>query len=157
MLRDSCLVCHAELLQRDADFCAQGRSRRITHRSALLLDQLASDVLGARAHVLNGPALRVFCNRRHPGFEAAQLDYADGRRAVWQVCRRMAWQFHVAVYGTAGMDQAMVGFDDRYAIFRATAVRMVEFVQRRASPVPVAETIEIVRLLEGVRNAQRVS
>jgi hypothetical protein len=92
-----------------------------------------------------------------PGFECAQLDYADGRRAVWQVCQKMAWQFDVAVYGTAGRDQAFVTFDDRYTIFRETAARMVEFVQRRTSPVPVAETIEIVRLLESVRNAQRVS
>jgi predicted dehydrogenase len=92
-----------------------------------------------------------------PGFETAQLDYADGRRAVWQVCQRMAWQFHLAVYGTAGVDQAFVAFTDRYAIFRETAARMVEFVQRRTSPVPVNETIEIVRLLETVRNAQRVS
>jgi hypothetical protein len=91
------------------------------------------------------------------GFEAAQLEYADGRRALWQVCQRMAWQFHLAVYGTAGLDQARVTFEDRYSIFRETAARMVEFVQRRTSPVPVAETIEIVRLLESVRNAQRVS
>ncbi len=91
------------------------------------------------------------------GFESAQLDYGDGRRAMWQVCQQMAWQFHLAVYGTAGMDQAFVTFDDRYTIFRETAARMVEFVQRRSSPVPVVETIEIVRLLESVRNAQRVS
>jgi predicted dehydrogenase len=90
------------------------------------------------------------------GFETAQLDYGDGRRAIWQVCQRMAWQFHLAVYGTDGVDQAFVAFTDRYSIFRETAARMVEFVQRRASPVPVAETIEIVRLLETVRNAQRV-
>jgi len=82
---------------------------------------------------------------------------ADGRRAVWQVCKQMAWQFHLAVYGTTGLDQARVTFEDRYTIFRETAARMVEFVQRRTSPVPVAETIEIVRLLESVRNAQRVS
>jgi predicted dehydrogenase len=93
----------------------------------------------------------------HTGFETAQLDYADGRRAVWQVCQGMAWQFHLAVYGTAGMDQAYVGFGDRYTIFRETAARMVEFMQRRASPVPVDETIEIVRLLESVRNAQPVA
>jgi hypothetical protein len=34
---------------------------------------------------------------------------------------------------------------------------MVEFAQQRTSPVPVHETIEIVRLLETVRNAQRVT
>ena len=92
-----------------------------------------------------------------PGFETAQLDYADGRRAIWQVCQRMAWQFHLAVYGTDGMDQAFVTFTDRYAIFRETAARIVEFAQRHISPVPVTETIEIVRLLEAVRNAQRVA
>jgi predicted dehydrogenase len=90
-------------------------------------------------------------------FATTQLDYADGRRAIWQVCQRMAWQFHLAVYGTDGMDQAFVKFTDRYTIFRETAARMVEFVQHRDSPVRVDETIEIVRLLERVRNAQRPS
>lgn len=92
-----------------------------------------------------------------PGFETAQLDYADGRRAIWQVCQPMAWQFHLAVYGTAGMDEALVVFGDRYTIFRETAAQMVEFVQRRASPVPIDQTLEIVRLLEAVRNSQRLS
>jgi predicted dehydrogenase len=92
-----------------------------------------------------------------PGFETAQLDYADGRRAVWQVCQRMAWQFHLVVYGTEGIDQALVTFTDRYTIFRETAARMVEFMHRRTSPVPVDQTLEIVRLLETVRNAQRVT
>jgi hypothetical protein len=88
------------------------------------------------------------------GQSTVQLDYHDGRRAVWQVHERMAWQFHLAVYGTDGMDEAFVTFGDRYAIFRETAARMVEFVSRRESPVPISETIEIVRLLEAVRNAQ---
>jgi hypothetical protein len=91
------------------------------------------------------------------GYVTTQLEYADGRRAVWEVCQRMAWQFHLAVYGTAGMDQTQVVFADRYTIFRATAARMAEFVQCRVSPVPVEETIEIVRLLETVRNAQRAT
>ena len=91
------------------------------------------------------------------GFETAQLDYPDGRRAVWQVCQRMAWQFHLAVYGTEGMDQAVVGFNDRYTTFRAAAARIVEFAERRTSPVPISETIEIVRLIESVRAAQRTS
>jgi predicted dehydrogenase len=87
-----------------------------------------------------------------PGFDTVQLDYADGRRAIWQVCQRMAWQFHVAVYGTDGMDQAFVTFEDRYAIFRETAAHLVQFVKLRQSPVEIRETIEIVRLLETVRD-----
>ena len=89
------------------------------------------------------------------GFQTAQLDYTDGRRAIWQVCQRMAWQFHLAVYGTSGMDQTLVTFDDRYRIFRETARRMAQFVEQRSSPVPPGETLEIVRLLEAVRIAQR--
>ncbi|MDQ3808973.1 MAG: Gfo/Idh/MocA family oxidoreductase [Chloroflexota bacterium] len=90
----------------------------------------------------------------HAGFTTAQLEYADGRRAVWQVCQRMAWQFHLAVYGTDGMDQAFVTFEDRYTIFRETAARMAQFAAQRTSPVPIQETLEIVRLLRAVRNAQ---
>ena len=67
----------------------------------------------------------------------------------------MAWQFHVAAFGSLGMDEAFVTFADRYRIFRETAVRMAQFVTERASPVPIAETLEIVRLLAAVHNAQR--
>ncbi len=91
------------------------------------------------------------------GFTTVQLDYTDGRRAVWQVCQRMAWQFHLAVYGTNGVDEAHVKFDDRYTIFRATAERMAQFAQHRISPVAIQETLEIVRLLHAVHNAQRGS
>jgi predicted dehydrogenase len=91
------------------------------------------------------------------GFTTAQLDYADGRRAIWQVCQRMAWQFHLSVFGTDGMDEAFVTFADRYSIFRATAEMMARFVATRYSPVPIAETLEIVRLLAAVHNAQRRS
>jgi hypothetical protein len=69
----------------------------------------------------------------------------------------MAWQFHLAVYGTDGMDEAFVTFADRYRIFRATAERIAHFVSTRTSPVPIAETLEIVRLLAAVHNAQRGS
>src|SRR5205814_737316 len=84
------------------------------------------------------------------GFTTAQLDYGDGRRAIWQVCQRMVWQFHLAVYGTNGIDEASVTFADRYTIFRETAARMAQFAQQRSSPVPVHETLEIVRLLLAV-------
>ena len=90
-----------------------------------------------------------------PGRTTVQLDYADGRRAIWQVFVSMAWQFHLSVYGTHGMDQAHVAFSDRYAIFRETAARLAEFMERKLSPVPVEETIEIVGLLDTVRAAQR--
>jgi predicted dehydrogenase len=91
------------------------------------------------------------------GQTTVQLDYADGRRALWQVYQRMAWQFHLAVYGTAGMDQACVSFADRYSIFRETAAQMVQFFDRRLSPVPAEQTIEIVRLLDQVRGAQHAA
>jgi predicted dehydrogenase len=91
------------------------------------------------------------------GNTSAQLDYADGRRAIWQVCQPMAWQFNLSVYGTRGMDHTLVTFEDRYRIFRETAARMAQFAQLRASPVPPPETVEIVRLLAAVRNAQQGS
>jgi predicted dehydrogenase len=86
-----------------------------------------------------------------PGYQTAQLDYADGRRAIWQVCQRMAWQFHLSVYGTSGMDHTLVTFEDRYSIFRETAMRMALFAEQRISPVSPVETLEIVKLLAAVR------
>jgi predicted dehydrogenase len=102
-----------------------------------------------------GGGVSAVSSSGHSGFTTAQLDYGDGRRAIWQVCQRMAWQFHLAVFGTDGVDEARVTFADRYTIFRETAARMAHFAQQRISPVPIEETLEIVRLLHAVHNAQR--
>ena len=45
-------------------------------------------------------------------------------------------------------------FNDRYSIFRATAERIATFAEERSSPVPISETLEIVRLLSAVHDAQ---
>lgn len=84
------------------------------------------------------------------GFDTVKLDYADGRRAIWEICKPLDWGFHLTIHGTEGIDQAGIVFEDRYAVFRNTAARMVRFVEQRQSPVPLAETLEIVRLLEAV-------
>jgi hypothetical protein len=68
----------------------------------------------------------------------------------------MAWQFHLAIYGTRGMDQAFVTFSDRYTIFKATAATFVAFARERSSPVPIEQTLEIVRLLEAVRDSRQL-
>jgi predicted dehydrogenase len=100
--------------------------------------------------VFGGGVIRLLSTGREES-DVAQLDYADGRRAIWQVCRELSWLFHLGIFGTEGMDEAAVSFGDRYAIFKETAARIVQFVERRESPVPLTETLEIVRLLELVR------
>jgi Oxidoreductase family, NAD-binding Rossmann fold len=102
-----------------------------------------------------GGGVRRVESTGEPGRTSVQLEYADGRRAMWQVVLDMAWQFHLSVYGTQGMDQAYVAFGDRYAIFRETAARIARFMEHRLSPVPIEETVEIVRLLDTVRLTQR--
>ncbi len=81
------------------------------------------------------------------GFDTIKLDYSDGRRAIWQVCKGLDWRFHLAIYGDNGMDEASIVFNDRYALFRNTAAQMVRFMTTGESPVPLSDTLEIVRLL----------
>lgn len=81
------------------------------------------------------------------GFDTVKLDFADGRRAVWQVCKPIDWRFHLSIYGPNGMDEASVVFADRYALFRNTAAQIVQFMVTGESPVPLADTLEIVALL----------
>lgn len=81
------------------------------------------------------------------GFDTVKLDFSDGRRAVWQVCKPIDWRFHLSVYGTDGMDEATIVFNDRYALFRNTAAEIVKFMSTGQSPVPLADTLEIVTLL----------
>ena len=83
-------------------------------------------------------------------FDTVKLDYADGRRAIWQVCKELDWMFHISLFGTTGFDEAVIKFQDRYDVFRNTAAEIVKFAQVRLSPVPPAETFEIVRLLAAV-------
>jgi hypothetical protein len=82
------------------------------------------------------------------GFDSIKLDFSDGRRAIWQICKPLDWRFHLAIYGTEGMDEASIIFTDRYALFRNTAAEIVTFMTTGVSPVSLADTLEIVRLLE---------
>ena len=84
------------------------------------------------------------------GFDILKLEYADGRQAIWQACTPLAWMFHVAIYGTEGYADAEIAFTDRYALFRNAAQEMVRFMTTGNSPVPIEETIEIVRILARV-------
>jgi predicted dehydrogenase len=81
------------------------------------------------------------------GFDTIKLDYGDHRRAVWQICKAIDWRFHLSIYGTNGMDEASIVFGDRYALFSNTAAQIVRFMASGQSPVPLADTLEIVRLL----------
>jgi|GEM_PF-6140861 len=80
-------------------------------------------------------------------FDTIKLDYADGRRAIWQICKEIDWMFHISLFGTAGYDEAVIKFQDRYDVFRNTAAEIVKFMHNRVSPVPPSDTREIVRLL----------
>lgn len=82
------------------------------------------------------------------GFDTIALDYPDGRRAIWQVCRDIVWGFYINLFGPDGVDGAGIPQADRYAVFRNTAAEIVKFMESGVSPVPLSETLEIVRLLE---------
>jgi predicted dehydrogenase len=84
----------------------------------------------------------------HAGFDTIILTWADGRRAVWQVCEAMHWQFHLSVYGTAGYDQATIALSDRYHTFFRNATEIARFMNTGVTPVSPYVTLEITRLLE---------
>lgn len=84
------------------------------------------------------------------GFDTIRLNFTDGRRAVWQICKEMIWGFDLDIFGTDGVDSASIRFEDRYNVFKNTAARIVQFMGDRQSPVPLGETLEIIRLLEAV-------
>jgi hypothetical protein len=82
------------------------------------------------------------------GFDTIRLNFHDGRRAIWQICKEMVWGFDLNIFGTDGVDGASIRFEDRYNVFKNTAARIVQFMEDRQSPVPLSETQEIIRLLE---------
>src|SRR5579884_1327889 len=82
-----------------------------------------------------------------PDHDTVQMTDRRGRRVLWQVCRAVGWFFHLAVFGSAGMDELYIPQSDRYVLFRAAAEQISRFMQTGESPVPLADTIEIVRLL----------
>lgn len=87
----------------------------------------------------------------HADHDTVQLGYAGGRRAIWQVCRAIGWFFHVGIFGSNGMDQAFVQQPERYTLFKSAAEQIVRFFRDGCSPVPLTETLEIVRILEVAR------
>jgi predicted dehydrogenase len=84
------------------------------------------------------------------GYDTIRLNFQDGRRAIWQICKEMIWGFDLNVFGTEGVDGTSIRFEDRYQVFKNTAARIVQFMADRQPPVPLSETLEIVRLLEAV-------
>ena len=82
------------------------------------------------------------------GFDTIILTWPDGRRAVWQVCEAMHWQFHISVYGTNGYDQATVALSDRYHTFYKNAREIARFMETGVTPVSPYVTLEITRILE---------
>jgi predicted dehydrogenase len=86
-----------------------------------------------------------------PGHDVVRLVYGDGRQALWQVCRRAGWYFHLGVFGAERAEQVVVTQPDRYRLFRAVAERIAAFLRTGRSPVPPSETLEIVRVLAAAR------
>jgi predicted dehydrogenase len=88
------------------------------------------------------------------GHDVVRLVYGDGRQALWQVCRQAGWYFHLSVFGTGGAEQTVVPQVARYCLFKSVAEHIALFLQTGRSPVPLSETLEIVRVLAAAR-AQR--
>lgn len=83
-----------------------------------------------------------------PPFDTIILHWPDGRRAVWQVCEPMNWQFHLSVYGTIGYDEATISLADRYHCFFRNAAEIAKFMQTGVAPVSPFVTLEITRILQ---------
>lgn len=101
-----------------------------------------------------GSGARSLRSLGREGFDVIQLDFTDGRQAIWQNVQSLVWMFHLALYGTEGYDEAAISFDDRYGLFRNTAEQIAQFMLTGESPVPLAETLEIVRILELVPSSR---
>ena len=85
------------------------------------------------------------------GHDTIQMTDRSGRRLIWQVCIDMAWIFHISVYGSKGMDQAFIPRSDRYVLFKGAAERISTFMHTRETPVPLRDTLELVRILDLAR------
>lgn len=85
------------------------------------------------------------------GHDLVRLVYSDGRQALWQICQQAGWYFHVGLFGSQGSQTLMVPQAARYRLFKAAAERIVLFMQTRQSPVPLHETLEIIRVLGAAR------
>jgi hypothetical protein len=101
-----------------------------------------------------GGGVRALRSLGQEGFDVVQIEFSDGRQAIWQNCKPLVWMFHLALYGSEGYDEATITFEDRYRLFRNTAEEIARFMVSGESPVPIEDTLEIVRILELVPAAR---
>jgi predicted dehydrogenase len=85
------------------------------------------------------------------GSDTIQLLFDGEREAIWQIRREVDWMFHLSLFGTDGMASMKISFSDRYEVFKEMTRRIVSSTEQRQSPVPLEETLQIVRLLELAR------
>jgi predicted dehydrogenase len=90
--------------------------------------------------------------RTGPDSDIATLAWPDGRLLDWHLLRNAADIYEVRYYGADGTGQATIDPDGAY--YENMMDAFVTMLETGISPVPLSDSVEIVRLLDAVTHAR---
>ncbi|HVF11128.1 MAG TPA: Gfo/Idh/MocA family oxidoreductase [Abditibacteriaceae bacterium] len=97
------------------------------------------------AYSILGPGIRSVHNVGEPDHNIIKLTYRDGRTLMLLVSTKISYLFQLNLYGSEGWRQIVV--TDSGAFYSNMLRAVVAMCQTRQSPVPAAETLEIIQAL----------
>ncbi len=100
-------------------------------------------------YTLLGAGVQSHLVMRHGSRDILGLCYPDGRMGLVLLLRDSLPVLSVAAFGTAGHASVVIPDVDDHPMFAATLQAIVEMAHSRQSPVPPAETLELLSVLIG--------
>lgn len=81
----------------------------------------------------------------------AKLQYEDGRIAIVQISKVIKTPFTLIIYGGKGYKR--IEQKDSYSAYYETTRQMIKMFKEKKEPIPLEETLEIVKIVEAIQKS----
>jgi virulence factor len=105
------------------------------------------------AHTVMGRGIRWVQNVGDEERALVRCAYPDGRSIMLQVLGKAQTGFELSLFGAQG--SARVRVDDAGHFYQATIAAFVHMAETRQMPIPLATTLEIIRILAAAKRSQQ--
>jgi len=105
------------------------------------------------AHTVMGPGVEWVQNVGDEECALVRCAYADGRSILLQVLGKAHTGFEMSLFGTQGSTRVRV--EDAGHFYQTMIAAFVHMVETRTMPVPLATTLEIIRILAAAKRSQQ--
>lgn len=104
------------------------------------------------AYSVLGSGIASVQNVGESGRDVVKIRYRDGRTLMLLVSESISYLFQLNLYGSDGWRQVVV--EDDTAFYSSMLRQIARMVQERSAPVPVGETLEIIRVLDAAKRSR---